>query len=76
MLSPFAWLQRWPFCYWVAVAMDHFSRKAMGFAVFTKAPTAKEVTAFLGRAIRTVGRGPRYVISDRGKQFDCDVFRT
>ena len=76
MLSPLSWLQRWPFCYWVVVAVDQFSRKAMGFAVFTRMPTAKEVTAFLGRAIRTVRRGPRYVITDKGKQFDCDLFRS
>jgi transposase InsO family protein len=75
MLSPFSSLQRWPFCYWVAVTVDHLSRKAMGFAVFTKAPTAKEITAFLGRSIRTVGRSPRYVITDKGKQFDCGLFR-
>lgn len=28
MLCPFAWLQRWPFCYWVAVVVDHFSRRS------------------------------------------------
>src|SRR5262249_50288076 len=30
---PFALPQRWPFCWWVAVVMDHFSRRVMGFAV-------------------------------------------
>ena len=32
LLPPYAWLQRWPFCYWVAVVVDHFSRAAVGFA--------------------------------------------
>ena len=31
---PFSLAQCWPFGYWVAVVIDHFSRRAMGFAVF------------------------------------------
>ncbi len=27
---PFAIPQRWPFCWWVAVVVDHFSRRALG----------------------------------------------
>ena len=75
MLSPFSWLQRWPFCYWLAVVVDHFSRRAVGFAVFLKRPTAKNVNAFLGRTISAVGGKPRYVITDKGKQFCCDGFK-
>ncbi len=29
---PFAWPQRWPFGYWVAVVMDHASSRALGVA--------------------------------------------
>lgn len=31
--------------------------------------------AFLGRAIRDTGATPKYVICDRGPQFDNDGFR-
>jgi putative transposase len=74
MLGPFSWLQRWPFCYWLAVVVDHFSRRAIGFAVFLQRPTAKDVNTFLGRTIRAVGGKPRYVITDKGKQLWCDTF--
>jgi putative transposase len=70
---PFALLQVWPFAYWVAVIVDHFSRKVMGFAVFEKQPSSSEVRAFLGRAIRR--DRPRHLLSDRGSQFDCAAFR-
>jgi transcriptional regulator with XRE-family HTH domain len=30
---PFALPQVWPFCWWMSVAMDHSSRRVMGFAV-------------------------------------------
>ncbi len=75
MLSPFSWLQRWPFCYWLAVVVDHFSRRAVGFAIFLQRPKAKDVNAFLGRTITAVGKKPRHVITDKGKQFWCDGFK-
>ena len=68
-LPPFSWLQRWPFCYWLAVIVDHHSRKAIGFAVFPNVPTARDVTEFLDRAIRVIGARPESIITDRGKQF-------
>jgi len=46
---PFALPQRWPFCWWVAIVIDHFSRRAMGVTVFEKQPTAVQVRTFLGR---------------------------
>jgi putative transposase len=72
---PFSLLQVWPFAYWVAVVIDHFSRKVMGFAVFKKQPTSLDIRSFLGRVIRAVKTSPKHLISDRGKQFDCDAFR-
>jgi len=74
MLSPFSWLQRWPFCYWLAVFVDHFSKRAVGFAVFLQRAKAKDVNAFLGRTITAVVKKPRYVITDKGKYFCCDAF--
>jgi len=68
--------QVWPFAWWVAVAEDHFSRRVQGFASFYSQPSARDVCAFLARAIRQVGEAPQYVICDRGPQFDCDEFRT
>jgi hypothetical protein len=46
MLRPFASLQRWPFGCWSAVAVDHFSRRTVGFAVFGQRPTAGEIPRF------------------------------
>ena len=38
------------------VIVDHFSRKAVGFAVFKKQPSSEEVTAALDNAIAKNGR--------------------
>ena len=72
---PFALPQRWPFCHWVAVAEDHFSRRVMGTAVFDEQPSSEAVRTFLGRTIAKAGKAPRYVVCDRGRQFDCEGFR-
>jgi transposase InsO family protein len=74
--KPLAILQRWPFCWWVAIAIDHYSRRVMGFTVFKKAPTSVEVRAFLGRTITSAKAGPKHLICDKGGQFCCDGFKT
>jgi len=33
---PWAMPQRWPFCWWVGVIVDHFSRRIMGFGVLVQ----------------------------------------
>jgi transposase InsO family protein len=71
---PFAIVQRWPFCWWIVAVIDHFSRTAVGHAEFRQQPTAGEVVRVLGRAVRNVGRAPKYLISDRGGQFQ-DEYR-
>jgi len=71
---PFAIPQRWPFCWWVAVIVDHFSRRAMGAAHFKQEPTAHEITCFLNRLCRKIGRRPRHIITDHGPQFTADAF--
>ncbi|MDP6381368.1 MAG: DDE-type integrase/transposase/recombinase, partial [Phycisphaerae bacterium] len=73
--APFCLAQVWPFCWWVIVVIDHFSRTVIGFAVFKKQPTADEVTAFMTEAVRTVGSPPRHLISDQGSQFTSKEFR-
>ena len=72
---PFSLPQRWPFCWWVAVAVDQFSRAVVGFAVFAQVPTSEQVQSFLDRAIRSSGSTPRYVITDKGKQLWCRSFK-
>jgi len=66
---PFTLPQCWPFCWWVVIVLDHFSRKAIGFAVLKKQPTALQVRTFLGRTIRSADAAPKYLISDKGSQF-------
>ena len=73
--APFCLAQVWPFCWWVVVVIDHFSRAVIGFAVFKKQPTADEVREFMAKAICSVGMAPRHLISDQGKQFTSEEFR-
>ncbi len=72
---PRALPQCWPFCWWVAVIIDHYSRRAMGFAVFPKRPKSIVVRAFLGRTIARVNATPKYVICDKDTVFWCKGFR-
>ena len=72
---PFALPQCWPFCWWVAVAIDHFSRRVMGTGVFATQPTSATVRTFLGRTIAKGDAAPKYLVCDRGPQFDCPCFR-
>ena len=72
---PFALPQRWPFCHWVAVVMDHASRRAMGVGVFANRPSCRDVCVILGRAVRRAGAIPKYIVCDRDSIFDCDAFR-
>ncbi len=73
--APFCLSQVWPFCWWVIVVIDHFSRAVIGFAVFKKQPTADEVIAFMTNAVHAVGGPPRHLISDQGSQFTSKEFR-
>jgi len=66
---PFTFLQRWPFCWWIVVVVDHFWRKVVGRGVFKEPPTAAEVLRVLEAAKRGAGKLPKYVITDRGSQF-------
>lgn len=95
---PFTLPQCWPFCHWVAMAEDHFSRRIMGAIAFKKQPTSEDVQGFLNQAITQVKRDkeyktsctraaraksrpkrwpnpPKYIICDKGPQFNCDSFR-
>jgi len=72
---PFALPQCWPFAYYVAVALDHFSRRVMGVTAFMRQPTSRAMRGFLGRAMHTAGAKPKYLISDKGSQFWCPGFK-
>ena len=67
--SPFAVPQRWPFCWWIAVILDHYSRRVQGFAVFEQKPDSRGIIRVLARAIRHTGATPKYLISDQEGQF-------
>jgi putative transposase len=72
---PFALPQVWPFCWWVGIAVDHFSRRLMGFAVYRRLPSASAVRRFLEGAFRRAGEKPAHFISDQGTQFTEKGFR-
>jgi putative transposase len=66
---PFSLPQRWPFCWWVTVAVDHYSRRVVGSAVFASMPSAKDVAGFLGRTCKRLRCRPAHLITDHGTQF-------
>ena len=67
--------QCWPFCWWVLAIVDHFSRRALAFAIFKREPDANQVCVVLNRTLREVGRKPKYTVSDKGPQFWCARFK-
>ena len=73
---PFALPQCWPFCWWVAVVLDHHSRRCMGVTAFIKQPTSEAVRPFLGRAIHDAEATPKCLICDKGSQFWCEGFKS
>jgi transposase InsO family protein len=73
---PYSLPQSWPFCWWVAVVVDHVSRAVVGLAVFRSSPTAAEMQGAISETSRRVGRAPRYIITDKGPQFRSKSWRT
>jgi putative transposase len=72
---PSALPQVWPFCWWLVITVDHFSRRVIGFAVYPSQPPSAAVRAFLDRLFGEAGEIPWHLISDRGKQFLAKGFR-
>jgi len=72
---PFALLQCWPFCWWLAVVVDHYSRRALGFAIFRDQPTSAQLRQFVGRLVGRLGAAPKYLVTDCGTQFSCPAFK-
>jgi transposase InsO family protein len=65
----------WDFWEAQACSVDHYSRLALGFAVFKKRPSSSAVRSFLGRTIAKIGANPKYIICDQGKQFTSSGFK-
>jgi len=70
---PFACPLKWPYAWWVAVVVDHFSRRIVAVGVFAEKPNCRDVCQFLGRSCRA--RKSKYIITDRDSIFDCAAFR-
>ena len=68
---PFALPQSWPFCWWVAIAIDHYSRRLMFLAVFPIKPDSRTVCRFLESVLRCAGSRPKYLVCDKNKVFWC-----
>lgn len=73
---PFSKLQCWPFCWWVAVVLDHYSRRVQAFALFPTMPASNDISALLERVIRRTGTKPKYIITDKGRQFIAASFKS
>ncbi len=73
--SPFTLPQCWPFCWWVAVIVDHLSWRVMGISVWKTLPSSVQIRAFLGRTIGKTGQAPKYIVCDKGSQFWNDGFK-
>ena len=72
---PFALPQVWPFCWWVTVAVDHFSRRVMGVGIWKATPTSVHIRHLLGRTMAQTGQTPKYLICDKARQFWNDGFK-
>lgn len=66
---PFSLIQRWPFCWWVAIIIDHFSRRIIGFALFKNMPSSEDIINIVKQAVKRTKKKPKYIISDKGSQF-------
>lgn len=66
---PQSLVQRAPFCAWLVVVLDHFSRSVVAWRLFEKEPTAEEVCRVLDAGRRMSGVTPKYIVSDQGVQF-------
>jgi transposase InsO family protein len=72
---PFALPQRWPFCWWVLVVVDHVSRAVLGLEIHRNVPIAEEVQSSVDRVAHGCGQHPRHVITDKGSQFRAESWR-
>jgi len=62
---PFSLHQCWPFSWWEAVVIDHYSRRIMGITIFKNNPSSLSVQCFLERVIDEASAKPKYIIISR-----------
>jgi transposase InsO family protein len=70
---PFCLPQCWPFCFHLAVILDHFSRSVVAWKLFYRAPSAEAICELLDAACDAAGRAPKYIVSDQGPQLQTAV---
>ena len=66
---PHAVTQLWPFCWHVAVVVDHFSRAVIYAQAFPKQLSAEDMCHVLSRGGRIADQVPKYIVTDQGSQF-------
>ncbi len=66
---PHSLKQAWPFCFWIGVVLDHFSRSVVAWRLYLSQPSAKQVCSLLEKARRNAGVAPKHIVTDRGPQF-------
>ena len=66
---PHSLKQAWPFCFWIGVVLDHFSRSVVAWRLYLSQPSARQVCSLLEKAHRNAGLAPRHIVTDRGPQF-------
>jgi putative transposase len=72
---PFTLPQVWPFCWWIGITVDHYSRRVSGFGVYRGQPSSVAIRGFLDRVFRKVGARPKHLVSDQGRQFIENEFK-
>ncbi len=73
--QPVAWLLRESRTTFGTSIIGHYSRRAMGFAVFPGRPKPLAVRSFLGRAIARANATPKHLICDKDSIFCCEAFK-
>lgn len=66
---PQALAQCWPFCFWLAVVLDQYTRSVVAWKLYRKQPDAGQIVALFERAVCNVGQAPKHSITDAGVQF-------
>jgi len=67
--------QGWRFCWGIGTAVDRYSRRVMGFAVYRGQPSSVAIRDVLERLFRRVGARPRHLISDQRRQLLAKEFK-
>ncbi len=57
------------------MVIDHYSRRAIAFAVFRKRPKSLAVRTLIGKMIACANAVPKYLICDQDSIFWCEAFK-